>query len=116
MIVIRGTMALTIAVDGLADGLKQFALCIGVRGMRAEGEGEDGVELAELRDQVLGALPKVLPRLLECLLLAVLQSPDDVKPGEILKLLEIHFERVFDADCRTAEGSSRVGRACGIQV
>ncbi len=79
------------AVHRLADGLQELSLGVGVRRMRTQREGEDGIELAKFGNECLRPRPEILPRLLEGLLLAVLERSHDVEAGEILKLLEIHF-------------------------
>jgi hypothetical protein len=80
-------------MHGLADGLQKFALGIGMRGMGAEGEGEDGIELAELCDNLLSAIPEFAASVLEGVLLAILKGPYHVKAGQILKFLKIHGGR-----------------------
>ena len=72
---------LRLAVDGPADRLQESALGIRMRRVRTQGEREDGVELAKLHDEILGALPELLARGMEPRFLMHFQCPNDMKPG-----------------------------------
>ena len=79
-----------ILMQGIPNRLQKFPLCIGMRRMGAKGEREYRVQLPEFCNSLLRPVSKAFPGLLKCFLFTILQRPDDIEAGQILKLFKAH--------------------------